>query len=81
MKKIKFSTPYENQVEVTVDGDKYGILIFDKEQNAWVLWVETIDDGISYSDDLVETEETITDEIQSYSVDGYMDNWYNKYIN
>lgn len=70
MKKIKFSTPYENQVEVTVDGDKYGTLILDKEQNAWVLWATTIDDGISYSDDLVETEETITDEIQSYN-----ENW------
>lgn len=69
MKKVKFSAPYENKVEVTVDGDKYGTLILDKEQNAWVLWASAIDDGISYSDDLVETEETITDEIQSYSVD------------
>lgn len=67
MKKIKFSIPYENQVEVTVDGDKYGTLILDKEQNAWVLWASAIDDGISYSDDLAETEETITDEIQSYN--------------
>lgn len=67
MKKVKFSTPYENQVEVTVDGDKYGILIFDHEQKVWVLWAATIDDGISYSDDLTETEETITDEIQSYN--------------
>lgn len=66
MKKIEFSTAYENQVEVTVDGDKYGILIFDCEQGVWVLWATTIDDGISYSDNLAETEETITDEIQSY---------------
>ena len=69
MKKIKFSIPYENQVEVSVDGDKYGILIFDHEQNTWVLWPQAIDDGISYSDNLVETEETITEEIQNYSVD------------
>lgn len=67
MKKVQFSAAYENKVEVTVDGDKYGILIFDKEQNAWVLWAVSIDDGISYSDNLVETEETITDEIQSYN--------------
>lgn len=68
MKKVQFSTPYQykDQVEVTVDGDKYGILIFDHEQNAWVLWPSIIDDGISYSDDLAETEETITDEIQTY---------------
>lgn len=66
MKKIQFSAAYENQIEVTVDGDKYGILIFDHEQKVWVLWAVTIDDGISYSDDLAETEETITDEIQSY---------------
>ena len=69
MKKVQFSTPYKDQVEVTVDGDKYGILIFDHDQNVWVLWPSTIDDGISYSDDLAETEETITDEIQSYNED------------
>lgn len=67
MKKNKFSTPYENQVEATVDGDKYGTIKFNHEQNAWVLWVSAIDDGISYSDNLAETEETITDEIQSYN--------------
>lgn len=64
MKKVQFSTPYEDQVEVTINGDKYGILILDHEQNVWVLWPSTIDDGISYSDDLAETQEIITDEIQ-----------------
>ena len=65
-KKVQFSTPYQykDQVEVTVDGDKYGILIFDHEQNVWVLWPSTIDDGVSYSDDLAETQEIITEEIQ-----------------
>lgn len=67
MKKVQFSTAYENQVEVTVDGDKYGTIKFNHEQNAWVLWASAIDDGISYSDNLAETEETITDEIQSYN--------------
>ena len=71
MKKVQFSTPYEckDQVEVTIDGDKYGTLKFDREQNAWVLWPSNIDDGVSYSDDLAETEETITDEIQNYNED------------
>ena len=67
MKKIKFSTPYEDQVEVIVNGDNYGTLILDHEQNAWVLWPADIDDGVSYSDDLTETEETIIDEIQCYN--------------
>ncbi|PIO83769.1 hypothetical protein BSQ39_09420 [Loigolactobacillus backii] len=66
MKKVQFSTPYEDQVEVTVNDDKYGTLKFDHEQNEWVLWPVSIDDGVSYSDDLAETQETITDEIQSY---------------
>jgi len=64
MNEVQFSTPYEDQVEVTVNGGKYGILIFDHEQNAWVLWPSDIDDGVSYSEDLAETEEVITDEIQ-----------------
>lgn len=67
MKKVQFSTPYEDQVEVTVNGDKYGTLKFDREQNKWVLWPVSIDDGVSYSDDLAETQEIITDEIQSYN--------------
>jgi hypothetical protein len=69
MKKIQFSTPYEDQVEVTVNGDSYGSLKFDHEQNVWVLWPVSIDDGVGYSDDLAETEETITEEIQSYDED------------
>ena len=69
MKKIKFSTPYEDPVEVTVDGDKYGILIFEHDQNAWVLWPADIDDGVSYFEDLEETEESIIDEILYYNED------------
>lgn len=69
MKKIQFGAPYEDQVEVAVNGERYGFLEFDHEQNAWVLWPSAIDDGVSYSDDLAETEETITEEIQSYDED------------
>ena len=64
MKKVQFSTRYEDRVEVIVNGENYGTLIFDHEQNVQVLWPVSIDDGVSYSDDLEETEETITDEIQ-----------------
>ena len=67
MKKVQFSTRYEDRVEVIVNGGNYGTLVFNNEQNAWVLWPSNIVDGISYSDDLAETEETITDEIQSYN--------------
>ena len=64
MKKVQFSTRYEDRVEVIVNGNNYGTLIFDHEQNVWVLWPSTIDDGVSYSDDLAETQEIITDEIE-----------------
>ena len=66
MKNIEFSTLYEDQVYVIVDGDKYGSLEFDHKQNKWVLWPVSIDDGVSYSENLAETQETIADEIQSY---------------
>lgn len=69
MKKVEFRTLYEDQVQVNVDGDKYGTLKFDHDQNAWVLWPLSIDDGVSYSDNLEDTEADITDEIQSYNED------------
>jgi hypothetical protein len=69
MKKVEFSTPCEDQVEVTVNGDKYGTLELDHEQNTWILWPVSIDDGVGYSDDLADTQEIITDEIQSYKED------------
>ena len=64
MKNVEFSKAYDNEVLVTVDGDSYGKLVFDAEQNVWVLWPDDIDDGVSYDEDLAETEETITDEIK-----------------
>lgn len=66
MKKVQFSTPYEDRVEVIMNGDNCGTLVFDHEQNVWVLWPSTIDDGISYWGSLAETEETITDEEREY---------------
>ena len=69
MKKVEFSEAVDNEVEVLVDGTTYGKLVFDTDQKAWVLWPVSIDDGVSYTDDLQETEEDITDEIQSYDED------------
>lgn len=71
MKKVQFSTPYAytDQVEVTADGHKYGILIFDREQNVWVLWSSTSGNGVCYTDDLQETKADITAEIQSFNED------------
>ena len=66
MKKVQFSVPYEDQVEVTVGGDKYGTIKFDHEQNAWVLWIMYVDDGISFWEDLAETEESVADAIKTY---------------
>lgn len=66
MKKVEFSAIVDSEVEVTVDGTTYGKLVFDEDQNAWVLWPEQIDDGITYDDDLEATKETITDEINDY---------------
>lgn len=66
MKKIAFSEAIDNEVEVTVNGDSYGVIKFDAGQNAWVLWPVSIDDGVSYFEDLEETEETIKDEIIAF---------------
>lgn len=66
MKNVEFSKAYDNEALVTVDGDSYGKLAFDAEQNVWVLWPDDIDDGVSYGEDLAETEEAITDEIQNF---------------
>ena len=65
MKKIQFSTQYDDRVEVLIDGDNYGTLVFDREQNIWVLWPAMIDDGVSYSDDLEETKDIITGEVMA----------------
>lgn len=68
MKKIEFNEVSNEEVEVLVNGDTYGTLKFGDEElgtqkNIWILWLTYIDEGISYFDDLEETEETIRDEI------------------
>ena len=66
MKKIAFSEAIDKEVEVAVNGDSYGVIKFDTGQNAWVLWPADIDDGVSYFEDLEETEKSIKDEIIAF---------------
>lgn len=66
MKKVTFSKDDAKNYSVDVDGETYGKLTFDGDQNVWVLWPDQIDDAVSYSNDLKETEDQITDEIQNY---------------
>ena len=68
MKKVEFLRASEIEVDVIVKGDIFGTLKFGDEEfgtqkNIWILWPIDIDDGVSYFDDLEETEETIEDEI------------------
>lgn len=63
MKKVNFEEQSDGSVLVTVNGNKYGVLEFDKDQEAWVLWPESIDDGVTYYEELDVTEEEIKEEI------------------
>ena len=51
---------------VLVDGDDYGTLKFDEDQGAWVLWPNSIDDAVTYFEDLEETQEAIAYEIENF---------------
>ena len=73
MKKVEFSAVVDNEVEVTVDGEKYGTLRLgyerddeDEANQIWIFWDKDDQDGVSYSDDLEDTKEAITDEIQNF---------------
>ncbi|VDG31428.1 hypothetical protein MUDAN_DOGOELCO_03272 [Lactiplantibacillus mudanjiangensis] len=59
----KFNKINENEVEVELNGETFGTLKFDAEQDAWVLWPVSIDDAVSYFDNLDETKEAIADEL------------------
>jgi len=63
---VEFNEIDAQNVEVLVNGDTYGKLNFDSDENAWVLWPADIDDAVSYFDNLEETEETIKDEIIAF---------------
>ena len=63
---VEFENVDAKEIEVTVNGDNYGMLKLD-DQGTWVLWPAAIDDAVSYFEDLEETKETITDEINDYT--------------
>ena len=64
---VKFDEVDAKNYDVLVNEDDYGKLTFDEEQDAWVLWPNSIDDAVTYFEDLEETKEAITDEIKDYS--------------
>lgn len=52
----------DNTVDVYNNDDRIGYLEFDQEQEVWVFWPNDINDGITYFEDLKETEDTIAEE-------------------
>ena len=63
---VEFNEIDAQNVEVLVNGDTYGKLNFDSDENAWVLWPVAIDDAVSYFESLEETEKAIKDEIIAF---------------
>ena len=63
---VKFDEVDAKKYGVLVNEDDYGTLTFDEEQGNWVLWPISIDDGVTYFEDLEETKEAITDEIEDF---------------
>lgn len=51
-------------VKVEVNEENYGELIFDTDQDAWVLWPKQSDDGVTYFADLQETMDQIKYELE-----------------
>ncbi|KRL72483.1 hypothetical protein FC54_GL001062 [Ligilactobacillus saerimneri DSM 16049] len=49
-----------------IDDDFGGTLVYDSEQEAWVLWPERINDGVTYFDDLDLTQEKIIEEYKAW---------------
>lgn len=63
--KIEFIQDKATQtVKVKVNKENYGELIFDTNQDAWVLWPNQIDDGVTYFADLQETMDQIRYELE-----------------
>lgn len=79
MKKVEFvknDEAYDVRIinpENKYDWEKYGELVFDDDQEAWVLWTgtsysdgklaHTSDDGVTYEESLEETKQEIVDEL------------------
>lgn len=66
---ITFNEVGKTEVEVKKDSQAYGTLKFDAEQNAWVLWLVSNGDKVTYTSDLTSTKEKITTEINEYDDD------------
>ena len=66
--KIKFIKDNPEEYTLEVDNDKYGKLLFDEDQNAWVLFPDDIYDGVTYFRSLDETKESIEDDLISAQV-------------
>lgn len=74
IEKVVFDYNSDNTYDVLISyegseynyNEKYGTLVFDKEQDAWVLWHwdnNTGDEGVTYYKELEDTEEEIESEI------------------
>lgn len=79
MRKVEFvknDEAYDVRIvnpENKYDWEKYGELVFDDDQEAWVLWTgtsysdgelaNTSDDGVTYEESLEETKQEIVDEL------------------
>lgn len=79
MKKVEFvknNEAYDVRIinpENKYDWEKYGELVFDDDQEAWVLWTgtsysdgemaNTSNDGVTYEESLEETKQEIVDEL------------------
>jgi len=63
---VKFDEVDAKKYDVLVNGDDYGTLTFDEDQGDWVLWPISIDDGVTYCEELEGTKEAIADEIKAF---------------
>ena len=79
MKKVEFvknDEAYDVRIinpENKYDWEKYGELVFDDDQEAWVLWTgttysdgelaNTSDDGVTYEESLEDSKQEIVDEL------------------
>lgn len=63
---IKFERENYSKYSMWIDDDFGGTLVYDAEQEAWVLWPERINDGVTYFDDLDLTQETIIEEYKAW---------------
>ena len=66
MNEIKFIKEDKENYTVELNNERYGSLEWDSDQNAWVLWFWGCygDEGVTYFEDLEETEDYIRNELE-----------------